>query len=525
VSLRLPGARRKRRSASGKSSGRRGGMPALLIAAIMIAIPVFVTYYAFHKALPFTSSYTDYVVVPNSVNLRSGAPVRISGIDVGQVTGVSSHGDATKIAFTLDPEGRPIHTDATVTVRDRLFLEGAYYLDLFPGSPSAPVAGEGFTIPERNAQTPVQFFQLLSTFDSAARGNLKQLLNTANQAFSAGPGRPLSQSGAAGFKQAASQLTPLLRDVAIDSRALTGTQPGDLEKLLAGFAGVAGTLQRNQGHLVSLIDGLDQVSGSLAASDGALAQSIAGLDQTLQAAPGALAAVDRALPPLGRLAAALTPSLRISPPLIRQVTAAVNGVIEATGPSVRGRLISSLRTTLASFPVMLTQIGHLFAISRPVTDCLMTHVLPILQAQVPDGALSTHEPVWKDFVHFLPSLASASAQFDALGPYVRTVVGAGNNGISTGTLGSVPLLGQLIGSSPGGSPIQGVAPKWVGTLTAKAFRPDVECSSDPVPNLSASRTAAADFKPDRAAAVFDPTVAELRRALSLATGKPMRSLP
>jgi hypothetical protein len=172
---------------------------------------------------------------------------------------------------------------------------------------------------------------------------------------------------------------------------------------------------------------------------------------------------------------------------------------------------------------MLTQIGRLFAISRPVTDCLVTHVLPILEQKVPDGALSTHEPVWKDFIHFLPSLASASGEFDANGPYVRTVVGAGNNGLSTGTLGSLPLLGQLVGSSPGGSPIAGVAPKWVGTLTASAFRPDVECSSDPVPDLAASRTAAPDFRPDHAAAAFHPTSAQLRRALSLLGGEPLGS--
>jgi ABC-type transporter Mla subunit MlaD len=492
----------------------------------MIAIPLFVTYYAFHKRLPFTTRYTDYVVVPNSVNVRGGDPVRISGIDVGSVTGVSPDGDATKIAFSVDPQGRPIHTDATVAIRDRLFLEGAYYLDLFPGSPSAPVAREGFTIPQRNTQTPVQFFQVLSTFDVAARASLRELINVSNQAFSPPPGqRPsLTNSGAGGFKAAIPQLTPLLRDTAIGARAFTGTRPGDLENLMASSAGVFGTLAHNSGRLVDLVTSLNRVSSALAASDGALAGSLVGLDRTLQISPPALAAIDRALPPLTRLAMALTPTLRQAPPLLTRVTAAVQGVIRAVNPVSRPLLLSSLRTTLVDFPVVLTDVGSLFKSTKSATDCLRTHIVRMLESQVRDGALSTNEPVWKDFVHFLPSLSSASGQYDANGPYIRTLLGGGNNGLQTG-LGSVPGIGQLVGTSPGGGAIQGATPKWVGTLTAAAFRPDVECSKDPFPSLGAT-VAAPDVRParDRAAALH-PTAAEMLAALERATGKKLGGLP
>jgi phospholipid/cholesterol/gamma-HCH transport system substrate-binding protein len=505
---------------------RRGGLHPLAIAMIMIAIPLFITYYAFHKRLPFTSRYTDYVVVPNSVNVRGGDPVRISGIDVGTVTGTSADGRATKIAFTISQNGRPLHTDATVAIRSRLFLEGSYYLDLFPGSPSAPVASEGFTIPQRNTQTPVQFFQLLSTFDVAARDSLKQLLNESNIAFGAPSGQTPNEtnSGAGGFKAAIPQLTPLLKDVAIDSRALAGTRPGDLETLLASSAGVFGTLARNSGRLVDLITSLDRVSGALAASDGALAQSVSGLDQTLRVSPAALTAIDRSLPPLTRLAAALTPSLRVAPPLLSGIESGVRGVIRVTNPSSRPLLLSSLRTTLVDFPVVLTDIGSLFRYTKPATDCLRTHIVPILEEQVPDGALSTNEPVWKDFVHFLPSLASASGQFDGNGPYIRTLVGAGNNSLQSG-LSSVPGLGQLVGTSPGGNQIQGARPQWVGTLTPAAFRPDVPCSKEPLPGLTGTR-AAADLRTVRdPAAALHPNATLLRRALSLATGHKIARLP
>ena len=137
----------------------------------------------------------------------------------------------------------------------------------------------------------------------------------------------------------------------------------------------------------------------------------------------------------------------------------------------------------------------MFPTTKQVTDCLTTHVTPLLKKTVPDGPRSTGTPVWQDFVHFLPNLAGASGGFDANGPYVRVVAGGGSNSVSSPLLGSIPVLGQLIGSSPsGGSALQGASPQWVGDLTAADFRPDLPCSSQPLVNLS-SPTAAADLTP------------------------------
>lgn len=66
-------------------------------------------------------------MVNNSVNVRQDSPVRIAGIDVGVVSGVSPAGNASRISFTVDDNGLPLHSDATVRIRTRLFLEGGYY--------------------------------------------------------------------------------------------------------------------------------------------------------------------------------------------------------------------------------------------------------------------------------------------------------------------------------------------------------------------------------------------------------------
>ena len=40
--------------------------------------------------------------------------------------------------MTINSNGLPIHANATINIRPRLFLEGNYYVDLQPGTPSAP---------------------------------------------------------------------------------------------------------------------------------------------------------------------------------------------------------------------------------------------------------------------------------------------------------------------------------------------------------------------------------------------------
>ena len=61
--------------------------------------------------------------------------MRIAGVNVGKVTGVEADGDAAEVTFTVDDEGQPIHSDAEVEIRPRLFLEGNFFLDLRPGQP------------------------------------------------------------------------------------------------------------------------------------------------------------------------------------------------------------------------------------------------------------------------------------------------------------------------------------------------------------------------------------------------------
>jgi virulence factor Mce-like protein len=466
---------------------------------LLIATVAAVTYYAFTRQLPFSHPFTLHALVSDSVNLRPGSPVRIAGVYVGSVRGVAPAGNASEVSFTLSSSGQPVHDDATVRIRTRLFLEGSYYLELEPGTPGAPILHDGATIPESRTSSPVQAYEVLSTFNTATRSNLQQLLETLKQG--------LTTRAISSLKATAPQLTPVLKDLAWVTQSLRGTEPGDVQTLLQSASSVAVTLARSAPQLADLVTGLDRASTALVDTDGALAGSITGLDETLRTAPAALTALDAALPPVTGLAVALRPSLKLAPPILAHLSATVGQLAAVVAEPERGRVLNALSATFEQFPALLRELATTFVPTEPVTQCLRTHVTPVLDAEVPDGALSTGRPAWQDFVHFLPGIAGASGDFDANGPYTRVLAALGTNTLSLGGLGKPPLLGSLVGTAPpGGTSILGARPAWVGDLTSADFRPDVPCTTQPVPSL-ASPTAAADMR-----ATHAPASTPLRRA-------------
>jgi hypothetical protein len=77
-----------------------------------------------------------------------GTPVRIAGVKVGEVTAVERLDRRDAVAtFRLTEGARPIRRDAAALLRPRLYREGAYFVDLRPGSSYAPPLPDGARIP------------------------------------------------------------------------------------------------------------------------------------------------------------------------------------------------------------------------------------------------------------------------------------------------------------------------------------------------------------------------------------------
>ena len=135
----------------------------------------------------------------------------------------------------------------------------------------------------------------------------------------------------------------------------------------------------------------------------------------------------------------------------------------------------------------------------------------MLNATVPDGPLSTGTPVYAEFLSSMVGLASGAQEFDGNGPWVRYLVGLGNQLVSLGGPAE-SLAGRATRPIAGSSP----AP-----TTAPPLRPDVPCETQPVASLL---TRAAPYRAaQRRAPIDDDRVSDavdrlLQRGDDAATG-------
>ena len=118
------------------------------------AVILIACYLVFGGPIPFTSSgFVLKAAFTANTELGIGSPVRIAGVDVGQVTSVrhiSGSATAGLVTMHIESQGLPIHSDATAQIRSRIFLEGNFYVDLHPGTPEAPILHSGATLPAAN---------------------------------------------------------------------------------------------------------------------------------------------------------------------------------------------------------------------------------------------------------------------------------------------------------------------------------------------------------------------------------------
>jgi len=214
--------------------------------------------------------------------------VRIAGVNIGRVTGVRREpGGTAVVAMAISDAGRPIHADATMKVRPRIFLEGNFFVDVRPGTGAAPELHDGGTVPLAQTATPVQFDQVLSTLNSSTRDQLRTLVEQY--------GAALDHGGAEAIRRGVPNWTGAFKGAAIVAEASRGTQEHDLSRFIAAQAQVSGALASRRTQLADLVVQFNHTLGALAARQGDVAASVAGLAGTLRAAGPALAEVNRAI--------------------------------------------------------------------------------------------------------------------------------------------------------------------------------------------------------------------------------------
>ena len=152
---------------------------------------------------------------------RSGKVTKVEAIENGD--------GAARVTMEIEDKGLPLHEDAELKIRPRIFLEGNFFVDLQPGSPSAPELADGETIPMSQTAAPVQFGDLLAALQSDTRKDLQIFLRE----YSAS----LEDGGAEGFNASIPYWEPAYRNSAIANEASLGEEPDkDIQRILAGQA-------------------------------------------------------------------------------------------------------------------------------------------------------------------------------------------------------------------------------------------------------------------------------------------------
>src|SRR5215208_3837651 len=308
---------------------RRG----IWIGVLMVLILLVGTYVAFAKmtkAFPFEpKGQTVRAVFENAATLSPNSPVRIAGVNVGEVTGVEEYGEQAEVTFPVREEGQPIHEDASVEIRPRLFLEGNFFLDLQPGSPSAPELEDGEPLEVTQTATAVQLDEVLAALDQPARADLRDLLEGYGTALTYEPtaADDADQDADVQGETAAKAINDSFlyggdagKYSAIANTALLGTQQHDLSRLVRAQSQLSGELKDTGRNLPDLISNFNTTAGAFASESADLSETVRLLAPTLEEATPALRATDQALPEVRRLAIESTPGFEELPATIEAGT-------------------------------------------------------------------------------------------------------------------------------------------------------------------------------------------------------------
>jgi phospholipid/cholesterol/gamma-HCH transport system substrate-binding protein len=461
-------------------------------ALILIAILLAGTYLAVTKSLPFTPEYELHAVFENSANIRKDSPVRIAGVNVGKVVSTRSVGDASEVTFTVDDSGQPIHDDALVEIRPRIFLEGNFFLDVKPGSPSAPELPDGGTVPVTQTSTAVQLDQILTSLQAPDRENLQKLLSGYGTALNHQPTAAedrtqdpdvQGETAAESINDSFAYGATAARDSAIVNEALQGTQPHDLSNLIAAQADLFGALRDHESQLQGLVTNFNTTIRAFADESDNLARSVKLLAPTLEEATPALLHTDQFLPFLRTFARDLEPGVRELP-----ATIAVSGtwLTQTSGLLNRdelGFIADELRRAGPGAGSAAGQGKGLFSQIALLSNCFGNVVLPagdvVLDDTGPGFDFSTGVPNFKEFGYAAAQLAGGLEGFDGNGPYLRVSAGNGPVTVSGAQPSGGPTNELLVGHAPdapiGTRPLFGPKP---------SFNTSFACQNNPVPNLN-----------------------------------------
>ena len=227
----------------------------------------------FHLDANFT---TAQAVTPGQ-----GQSVDISGIKVGEVSGVTLENGHAVVSMSIDNKYAPlIHTNASLLLRPKTGLNDMV-VEVDPGTSAAPQIKENSTVPLASTQPQVNPDEILSTLDGDTQQFLKLLLANGAQALDPAKGRDVALSNAL------RRLDPFARDISRISGALA-VRRQNIANSIHNFQLLSTQLGNRDQDLTNFVDSSNAVLASFAKEQASIRSSLQELPGTLKVAKGAL---------------------------------------------------------------------------------------------------------------------------------------------------------------------------------------------------------------------------------------------
>ncbi|MCW2969776.1 MAG: hypothetical protein JWO23_903 [Solirubrobacterales bacterium] len=459
---------------------------------IVIVVAAILVYFGFTKHIPFKHGYRLKAQFATAVNIHPKSPVRVAGVDVGKVSSVTRSGKAGLVTMEIESKGLPIHSDATLKIRPRIFLEGNWFVELQPGSPSANTLSSGATIPITQTSDPVQLDQVLDALNTDTRSNLQTFLIEYGDALTRKPNAAENAeqdpdvrglNAAQALAKAYHRGPPSLRGTAVLNQAIGGTEPHDLSKLVAGIGKVTAGLNVHEQQLGELIGNFNTFFSEFAAQSAPLRATVAELPSSLLSIDRGLAALNASFPPTRTFARDILPGVRATNPTVAAALPWIAQVQASLTPTELGGVAKGLSAATPSLASLEAEQVPLFKQTELFNKCLTKVIYPAGNTKIQDGASTSGVENYKEFWYSLVGLGSIGQHFDGNGVMAKFMVGNSGQTLRSQKvkeLGSKSEGLQLLARSPL-SP-QGTRPAY--PAQEPPYQPLAPCYKQALPNFN-----------------------------------------
>jgi virulence factor Mce-like protein len=311
--------------------------------------------------------YRIEVPFTEATQLAQESDVRISGVSIGKVKRIDLN-DAGEAVATLEiqPRYAPIPSDTRAILRQKTLL-GETYVELTPGSDSAPPLAEGDELPFAQVASSVQLDEIFRTFDTKTREAFQQWMQGAAGA--------LDRRGV-DLSTAIASLDSFAREADTALRILDSQQLA-VRGLVNRGGEVFSALSERQGQLSSLIRNTQAVFSTTARRNADLKALFTVLPTFLRESRTTLTRLDEfavdANPVITQLrpsARELGPTLNATADLAAQLKPFFEGLNRAIPEAasgfgaLRGLLDDDLPPLLGRLPSFLDQLTPILTVVR-----------------------------------------------------------------------------------------------------------------------------------------------------------------